>query len=165
IRCVRSSTKPLRMCAMLSAVDFLCLVFLHSDVLKDLGIFAAVSVLGAAAFALVFIPQVYTPSRSVSVRQNTFIDTIARYDFRRNKGILGFGIALTIASLFTYQRVGFNDDLAALNYEPEYLKQAEQRLDTLTNYAAKSIYLVSHGRTYDNAADRNARLFNQLVQQ
>lgn len=160
-----STTKPLLMCAVFTAVDFLCLMFLHSDVLKDLGIFAAVSVLGAAGFALVFIPQVYTPSRSVSTRQNTFVDTIARYDFSRNKWVLGFGIALTIASLFTYQRVGFNDDLAALNYEPEYLKTAEQRLDTLTNYAAKSIYLVSHGRTYDEAADRNAQLFNQLAQQ
>ncbi len=160
-----STTKPLLMCAVFTAVDFLCLLFLHSDVLKDLGIFAAVSVLGAAGFALVFIPQVYTPQGDVSVRQNTFIDAIARYDFSRNKWILGFGVALTIASLFTYQRVGFNDDLAALNYEPEYLKQAEQRLDMLTNYAAKSIYLVSHGRTYDEAAERNARLFNQLIQQ
>jgi len=160
-----STTKPLLMCAVFTAVDFLCLAFLHSDVLKDLGIFAAVSVLGAAGFALVFIPQVYTPSQNISARQNTFVDAIARYDFSRNKWILGFGIALTIASLFTYQRVGFNDDLATLNYEPEYLKQAEQRLDTLTNYAAKSIYLVSHGRTYEEAVDRNARLFNQLAQQ
>src|SRR5690606_10018245 len=79
-RLLESTTKPLLMCAIFTAVDFLCLLFLHSDVLKDLGIFAAVSVLGAAVFALVFIPQVYAPTRGVLVRQHTFIDAIARYD-------------------------------------------------------------------------------------
>jgi len=160
-----STAKPLLMCAVFTAVDFLCLVFLHSDVLRDLGIFSAVSVLGAAVFSLIFIPQVYAPTQRVSVRQNTFIDAIAQYDFSRNKWILGIGILLTIASLFTYQRVGFNDDLAALNYEPEHLKLAERRLDTLANYSAKSIYLVSYGSTYDEAADRNARLYRQLEHQ
>ncbi len=164
-RLFESTTKPLLMCAIFTAVDFLCLLFLRSDVLKDLGIFAAVSVLGAALFALVFIPQVYSPHKGIAVRQNTFIDAIARYDFSRNKWVLGAGMVLTLISLFTFQRVGFNDDLATLNYQPHYLKQAEQRLDSLTNYSAKSIYLVAYGDTYDEALARNAALFEQLKQQ
>ena len=129
-----STTKPLLMCAVFTAVDFLCLLFLRSDVLKDLGIFAAVSVAGAAVFALIFIPQVYTPRTDLQLRQNTFIDAIARYDFSRNKWVLGIAVALIVLSLITFQRVGFNDDLAALNYQPEYLQQAEKRLDALNNY-------------------------------
>lgn len=164
-RLFESTTKPLLMCAVFTAVDFLCLLFLHSDVLKDLGIFAAVSVLGAALFALIFIPQVYSPRKGIAVRQNTFVDAIARYDFSRNKWILFVGIACTLISLFTFQRVGFNDDLAALNYQPKHLRQAEQRLDTLTDYSAKSIYLVAYGDTYDDALARNAVLFQQLEQQ
>src|SRR5690606_9554410 len=132
-RLFESTTKPLLMCAIFTAVDFLCLLFLPSDVLKDLGIFAAVSVLGAALFALIFIPQVYSPRQGIAVQQNTFIDAIARYDFSRNKWVLSAGMVLTLISLFTFQRVGFNDDLATLNYQPHYLKQAEQRLDSLTN--------------------------------
>ncbi|MFC3198923.1 1-acyl-sn-glycerol-3-phosphate acyltransferase [Parapedobacter deserti] len=161
-RLFESTTKPLLMCAVFTAVDFLCLLFLRSDVLKDLGIFAATSVLGAAVFALIFIPQVYTPRRKVSIRQNTFVDAIARYDFSRNNWLLAAGAVLIVISLFTFRRVTFNDDLAALNYQPEQLRQAEQRLDTLINYAAKSIYLVSYGHSYDEAADRNAALYRQL---
>ncbi len=160
-----STTKPLLMCAVFTAVDFLCLLFLRSDVLKDLGIFAAVSVAGAAVFALIFIPQVYTPRADLQIRQNTFIDAIARYDFSRNKWVLGIGTLLVVVSLFTFQRVGFNDDLAALNYQPEHLKQAEKRLDTLNNYSAKSIYLVAYGDTYQEALDKNADLYRQLEQQ
>jgi len=161
-RLFESTTKPLLMCAVFTAVDFLCLLFLRSDVLGDLGIFAAVSVLGAAVFALIFIPQVYTPHREISIRQNTFIDAIARYDFSRNKWLLATGGILVLVSLFTFRQVGFNDDLAALNYQPDHLRQAEQRLDTLTNYAAKSIYLVSYGESYDEAAGRNTLLYRQL---
>ncbi len=161
-RLFESTTKPLLMCAIFTAVDFLCLLFLHSDVLKDLGVFAAVSVLGAALFSLIFIPQVYSRRREVTLRQNTFIDTIARYDFSRNKWVLGIGALLTLVSLFTFQRVGFNDDLSTLNYQPPSLKRAEQRLDSLTQYAAKSIYLVAYGSTTEEALSHNADLFQQL---
>src|SRR5690606_20080410 len=144
-RLLESTTKPLLMCAVFTAVDFLCLLFLHSDVLKDLGVFAAVSVLGAALFSLVFIPQVYSPRREVTLRQHPFIDALARCDFSRNKWVLGGSALLIAVSLFTFPRVGFNDDLAALNYQPTSLKQAERRLDSLMQYAAKSIYLVAYG--------------------
>lgn len=163
-RLFESTTKPLLMCAVFTAVDFLCLLFLHSDVLKDLGVFAAVSVLGAALFSLFFIPQVYSPRREVTLRQNTFIDALARYDFSRNKWVLGAAVLLTIVSLFTFQRVGFNDDLAALNYQPAPLKRAEQRLDSLTQYAAKSIYLAAYGNNTDEALERNTDLYHQLEQ-
>src|SRR5690606_11015641 len=119
---------------------------------------------GAALFSLIFIPQVYAPRREVTLRQNTFVDAIARYDFSRNKWVLGIGVLLTLVSLFTFQRVGFNDDLAALNYQPEPLQQAERRLDSLTQYAAKSVYLVAYGNTKEEALARNADLFQQLEQ-
>jgi len=47
------------MSSLTTASAFLCLLFLKSQALQDLGIFAAISVLGAAFFALLFIPQVY----------------------------------------------------------------------------------------------------------
>lgn len=157
-----SVTKPLIICAVFTAADFLCLLFLRSDVLHDLGIFAAVSVLGAGFFALIFIPQAYSPGSTVQLKQNTFIDGISRYDFSRNSWLLAACLAATVISFFTYQRVGFNNDLAALNYQPTHLQQAEQRLDSLNNYGAKSIYLVAYDDTYEDALKRNSDLFRQL---
>jgi Predicted exporter len=161
-RLFAGTVRPLLICAVFTAVDFLCLLFLRSDVLKDLGLFAAVSVLGAAVFSLVFIPQVYKPDQTTAVRQNTFIDRVARYDLSRNKWVLGGALLVTLISLLTFQRVGFNNDLEALNYRPERLKQAEQRLDSLNNFGAKSIYLVAYGDTYEQALGRNAVLYERL---
>lgn len=155
-------TKPLAVCAVFTAVDFLCLLFLHSDVLHDLGIFAAVSVLGAGFMALIFIPQAYTPNREVTVRQNTLVDSLSRYDASTNKYVLGGCALLIVASAFTYHRVSFDNDIGALNYHPQHLQEAEQRLQALSNQFGKTLYLVSYGDTYDDALATNTALFDRL---
>lgn len=158
----QSTTKPLLVCAVFTAADFLCLLFLHSDVLKDLGVFAAVSVLGAAVFALVFVPQVYSSKNSLEFKQNTIIDKLSRYDFSKNKWLLGISVLLIVVSLFTYKNVGFENDLNKLNFFPKDLKTAENNLDKLNNYSSKSIYLVAYGKDYETASKANSELFENL---
>jgi 1-acyl-sn-glycerol-3-phosphate acyltransferase len=158
----KSTVKPLLICAIFTAADFLVLLFLKSDVLKDLGVFAAVSVLGAAVFALLFIPQVYKPTQQLEIKQNTLIDKLAAYDFSRNKFMLIFSLALIIISVFTYQKVGFENDLNKLNFMPTDLKVAEMNLDKLNNYSSKSIYMASYGKNYEEALKANSTLFDQL---
>src|SRR5690606_3958239 len=154
----------LLICAVFTAADFLVLLFLKSDVLKDLGVFAAVSVLGAAIFALLFVPQVYSPKNTLEVKQNTVIDRLASYDFDRNKFLLGFSVLLILISLFTYRNVGFENDLNKLNYMPEDLQKAENELDKLNDYSSKSIYIASYGSNFEEALQANSQLFNQLKQ-
>lgn len=158
----QSTTKPLIVCAVFTAADFLCLLFLHSDVLKDLGVFAAVSVLGAAFFALVFVPQVYSPKSSLEFKQNTIIDKLSGYDFSKNKWLLGVSVLLILISLFTYKNVGFENDLNKLNFFPKDLKTAENNLDKLNNYSSKSIYLAAYGENYEAASQANSKLFENL---
>ncbi len=153
---------PLLMCAIFTAVDFLCLFLLRSDVLKDLGVFAAVSVMGAALFALVFIPQAYTPKSNVQSVQNTFIDKLSGYDFEKNKYLLVGCFVVILVCLFTYPKVGFNNDLNNLNYVPKNLKTAQDHLNELSNYSSKSVYMVSYGDTYDQALEANHKLYKQL---
>ncbi|SMC31669.1 trifunctional MMPL family transporter/lysophospholipid acyltransferase/class I SAM-dependent methyltransferase [Moheibacter sediminis] len=158
----QSTTKPLIVCAVFTAADFLCLLFLHSDVLKDLGVFAAVSVLGAAFFALIFVPQVYSPKNSIEFKQNTIIDKLSRYDFSKNKWFLGISVLLILISLFTYKNVGFENDLNKLNFFPKDLKTAENNLDKLNNYSSKSIYIAAYGKDYEAASKANSELFENL---
>ncbi len=159
----KSTVKPLLICAVFTAADFLVLLFLKSDVLKDLGVFAAVSVLGAAIFALLFVPQVYLPKNSFEVKQNTIIDKLASYDFDRNKFLLGFSVLLILISLFTYRNVGFENDLNKLNYMPDELQKAENELDKLNDYSSKSIYIASYGSDFEEALAANSDLYNKLL--
>ena len=96
-------------CAVTSAGAFLCLVFLESSVLHDLGWFASVSVAGAALFALVFLPQMLSVriAKISPARFSSFIDHIGSIRFERNVALIIFLGILTLASLFFYRKAGF----------------------------------------------------------
>jgi 1-acyl-sn-glycerol-3-phosphate acyltransferase len=154
-------TKPILMSSLTTALAFLCLLFLNSQALQDLGIFAAISVLGTSAFALIFIPQVYKGSVNKSKKQ-TFIARLASFQFHKQKGlIIGLVIAFVV-SLFTYNKVTFNEDISKLNYEPQHLKDAQVHLDVLTNMASKSVYLTAYGNSENDALQVNDAIYKKL---
>lgn len=158
----KSVTKPILMSSLTTALAFLCLLFIDSQALQDLGLFAAISVLGASVFALLFIPQVYTVKSSVKASRKTIIDGIARFPFHSKKLIIGTVILLCITSLFTYNNVKFNQDISKLNYMPPAIKNAEQRLEKLTNAASKSLYVVTFNDTLQKALEANDTILTTL---
>ncbi len=132
--------QPILMSSLTTALAFLCLLFINSQALQDLGIFAAVSVLGASVFALLFIPQVYKTS-SKKVKQSTVLDKVASYNFHKSKWSLGFLFIVLMVSFFTYNKVIFNKDLTQLNFMPSEMVTSEAKLDELINFSSKSLYV------------------------
>lgn len=154
-------TKPILMSSLTTALAFLCLLFLKSQALQDLGIFAAISVLSASVFALLIIPQLYK-NKSVNTTNNTFIDKVASFNFDKSKFILGSLLVLLVISLYTYNNVTFNKDLNKLNYQPKHLVEANERLEDLINSTSKSVYISTYGESEDIALKANERVFEQL---
>ncbi|MFD2542760.1 MMPL family transporter [Lacinutrix gracilariae] len=154
-------TKPILMSSLTTALAFLCLLFIESQALQDLGIFAAISVLGASVFALLFIPQVYSTKAETKTKKN-IIDRVASYPLHKNKWSLIALVILLSISAFTYNKVTFNNDLAKLNYEPKALVDAQQRLDALTNISSKSVYLATYGNTENEALQANDAIYPML---
>jgi len=154
-------TKPIIMSSLTTALAFLCLLFIDSPALQDLGIFAAVSVLGASLSALIFIPQVYK-NDAVVLRKKTLLDKIAAYDFHKNKILLGCLSVLLVVSVFSYNKVIFNKDINELNYEPENLLQAKNRLDSITDIASKSVYVASYGTDFQKVLEANESATEKL---
>lgn len=154
-------TEPILMSSLTTALAFLCLLFLDSQALQDLGIFAAISVLGASVFALIFIPLVYRNPISQNQKVNV-LDKVADYSFHKNKWILiGLGFVFLI-SVFTFHRVEFNKDIAKLNYEPAEIKAAMQHLDELTDISSKSVYLATYGKSVESTLQLNDSIHNTL---
>jgi len=155
-------TKPILMSSITTAVAFLCLLFLKSEALQDLGIFAAVSVICASIFALLFIPQVYTVKGNESEQHKTIIDKIASYKFSKNRYIIIGFVLVFLMSLFTYRNVIFDKDISKMNFQTEALKVTEKKLDKLTNMASKSIYITAYGATIDETLQYNDTIFKTL---
>lgn len=156
-----SVSKPILMSSLTTSLAFLCLLFVDSQALQDLGIFAAISVMGASVFALVFIPQAYKGIKVERVNKTVF-DHLATYSYHKNKMMVAGVIILLIISAFTYHNVTFNKDISNLNYQPDDLKSAEQELDNLINISSKSIYAVTFGSDEQTVLQSNDAIYQKL---
>lgn len=156
-------TRPVLMSSSTTAVAFLCLIFVKSKALNDLGIFAAISVMVASVLALILIPQLYKIPKGNGATSSNFIDKLASIEFHKKKPLALIIFILFITGLFFFTKIKFNNDLSALNYEPHNIKQAEQHVHEIAGKAAKSIYLVSYGNTVDEALEFNNELYTKLT--
>ncbi len=152
------------LCAITTIGAFLCMIFLQSSVLHDLGMFAALSVAGAAIFALLFLPH-FLSEKDLPGNEKPvipIIDKIAAYPFEKNKGLIAVLVLLGIASLFTASRVDFEKDMMAMNFYPGNLKNSENIINTVTGGALKNIYVVSRGESLEQALENNEKIQDKV---
>ncbi|MDC6387648.1 MMPL family transporter [Maribacter sp. PR1] len=157
----REVAPSILMSSLTTASAFLCLLFLESQALQDLGIFASISVVGSAIFSLLFIPQVYV-FEGHKERKTTVLEKVAAFEFQKSKWAIGILTLGFILSIFYYNRVTFNQDISKLNYESEVLIEARKKLESLTDLESKSVYLSTYGEQQENVLQRNDAIFENL---
>jgi 1-acyl-sn-glycerol-3-phosphate acyltransferase len=155
-------TKPLIMSSTTTALAFLCLLFVNSGALQDLGIFAAVSVVISALFSLLIIPHLYKPKDSEAVHHTTVLDKMAKFSFHKNKVLIVISVVVIIVSLFTFNKVIYDKDISQLNYVPEDIKLAEKHLEGTTNVTSKSLYVTAYGNSAEEVLQNNNMLYRNL---
>lgn len=158
-------TQPIILSSATTAVSFLCLVFVRSEALKDLGLFAAITVILSAVSALIIVPQLYTPKTKENKVSTNFIDKIGSYPYEKNKPLIIGCSVIIIACLFGFRHVGFNEDIGDLNYIPKDLKISEAKLQKLSDITSKSIYTISYGNSEEEALTRNTQLSRFLEEE
>nr|WP_314492790.1 MMPL family transporter [uncultured Chryseobacterium sp.] len=151
-------TQPIILSSATTAVSFLCLVFVRSEALKDLGLFASITVLFSSVSALIIVPQLYHPKEKAGKVNTNFIDTIGHYPYEKNKPLIIGCSLVIIACLFGFRHVGFNEDIGDLNYIPKDLKISEAKLEKLSDITSKSIYTISYGNSEEEALSGNSDL-------
>ncbi|WP_262149589.1 MMPL family transporter [Chryseobacterium foetidum] len=155
-------TQPIILSSATTAVSFLCLVFVRSEALKDLGLFAAITVFLSSFAALIIVPQLYFPKEKSGKVSTNFIDKIGNYPYEKNKPLIIGCSIMIVACLFGFRHVGFNENIGDLNYIPKDLKISEAKLEKLSDITSKSIYTISYGNSESEALARNSRLSNFL---
>ncbi len=157
-------TMPLIMSSSTTAAAFLCLLFVNSDALKDLGIFAAISVITSAVFSLILIPHLYQPKPQMNQKRKNMLDLASSFPFEKSKFLFYSSLLVIIGSFFTFNRVQFNDSLSDLNYVPQEIKDAEAKVEATTSLTSKSIYVAAYGNSEEEALRNNTKLFGRLLE-
>jgi 1-acyl-sn-glycerol-3-phosphate acyltransferase len=150
---LREMSQTILLCALTSIGAFFCLLFLDSSVLYDLGLFAAFSLVGAAVFALVFLPHLLGKKlmNSCADKPMNWVDTLSRIKLERKWWLFCFLLALGLLSVFFMRRVRFEEDMTALNFMTPELKAGGDRLERISEVNLKNVFLVATGEDLNQA--------------
>lgn len=162
---IKDLTLPLTVGSFTTIGGFFCLEFVQSELLKDLGLFAGFSLIGASLCSLVFLPQFISTreeQRHHKIIQFSWIDKMASYNPEYNKFIVIGIVLLTVIFGYTANYVTFEFDLADMSYLPPKLKKAETKLNGINKFSLQSVYLVTEGKTLDEALVNNERLSGRI---
>lgn len=164
---IKDLAMPLTVGSFTTIGGFFCLEFVESEMLKDLGLFAAFSLIGASLCSLIFLPHFLATQKEQDghykeIIEFSWIDKIARYNPEYNKYIVLGIFILTVFFYFTAQNVGFESDMMKMNYMSDKLKASEAKLNKINQYSLQSIYLVAEGKTLDDALVNNEKIVTQI---
>jgi 1-acyl-sn-glycerol-3-phosphate acyltransferase len=162
---IKDLTFPLTIGSFTTIGGFFCLEFVQSEMLKDLGLFAGFSLIGASICSLVFLPQFITTKKEQEhhkIIQFSWIDKMASYNPEYNKFIVIGIVLLTVVFGYTANYVQFEFDLADMSYMSPKLKVAEKKLNHINRFSLQSVYLVTEGKTLNEALANNEKLSNAI---
>lgn len=162
---IRDLAMPMTVGSFTTVGGFLCLQFVESEMLKDLGLFAAFSLIGASLSSLIFLPHFIAGKKELATHTKeafSWIDRIASLRPEYNKYLVIIIFALTIFFAFWAGKVGFESDLQNMNFMSSQLKASEKKLNQVNQFALQSVYLVTEGKTLDDALINNEKLVTQI---
>ena len=160
---LRDLAHPMTIGSITTIGGFLCLQWVQSEMLRDLGLFAAISLLGASLSSLIFLPQLISRKQQQVSRQSAgWIDRLASYRIESNKKLVVTILLLTLFFAFFIRKVGFEPDMNKMNFMSEKLRKAEQEVNRLNAFALQSVYIVSNGKDLQQALERNESVVKRL---
>ncbi len=160
---------PILICSITTIGTLMGLLFVKSEALREMGMFAAFSVLGAAVFTITLLPVLLSWGKKSDEPdpgdpQMEKLERVLAFPMHKVRWFNALIFALFFASFFWSDSVGFETDMNKMNYMPKNLEVAEDHLDAINNYRLKNIYLVSEGKTLEEALKVNELAEQELSQ-
>lgn len=133
---------------------FLSLVFIHSNAMKDLGLFASFLLIGTILFVLIFLPHLFTKklfTKQERLSTNLTFNRIASYNLDRNTFFVVTILIITIPLYFMSKHTTFETDLHAINYMTDSQRAKFAKLNEQTQSNNKQIFCVAEGKNIEEA--------------
>ena len=149
---IRDMVVPLTIGSATTIGGFLCLLFMKSELLQDLGLFGAFSLIGAALFTLIFFPHMIgdISDKKITVVR-VWLEKLGNISFEKRKLPLIIIFVLTPILLYFAPKVQFESDLTKLNYMSKDLQKTEALLTEVNGGIKHTIYAISYGKSREEA--------------
>lgn len=160
---VKELAFPLTVGNFTTVVAFLALQFTNSIILQDFGLFAALSLLGAAFFTLTVLPVILDLFNFKFNTNEKAPNLNISLPFKINRTLLFIAIiALTIFFAYKSNGISFDSDLENLSFHPKALKEAEYKIFKLNPENEKKIFLFTKAKDVKEAENKNFELYSFL---
>ena len=161
IQLLRDQVKPVLLGCITTIGSFSGLLFVHTDLLRDFGLFASFAILGTTLFSLIWLPQMLKPSRRPFP---AFLERVIAWPLDRHKPLLAVVVALTAIGVGAYLIGGthFDADMYNLGCDYPMVKHSEQLLREKTNTGDKTQHFASQGKTMEEALEHFGLLRQKL---
>ena len=148
--CLRDLITPLTTGSITTIGAFSCLLFLSAESLNDFGLLATLVLSGTLLFVLFVLPHLSHPATQKGrfVRR---IEQISNYTPETQKPILWSVLAFTLLFALFMNRAAFDGELQSINYMTVEQRSLMAELGHQTGEMEQAYYLVSQGRSFDEA--------------
>lgn len=150
---------PLTVGSFTTIGAFLGLMLTSSQLLRDFGLFSALTLVGTTVFCLVFLPHMLGSDGGERKKLLRVIERANAYRFDRNRPLVWAIVLLTAVCACYYSRVSFDSDMMNLNYTAPHLAEAERHLARISGDSTRTVIVAA----VSGDGDRAARAYGTLA--
>ncbi|WP_229253996.1 hypothetical protein [Dyadobacter sp. NIV53] len=162
---IKEVSEPLLTGSLTTILAFSALHFANSVVLQDFGLFASLSLTGAAVFTLTVLPVIL---QAFSFDYNHIPGESKFFNFPSIPAKLRFATLLVVTSLtfvFLYyaQFTEFDSSFESLSMQSGDIKEREEKLTGINPDTDKRIYIFSTNKIKEKAEQTNYTVYQKLT--
>lgn len=146
---LKDITNPMLTGNITTVGAFFSLLFISAAAMRDLGLFAAFSLIGTILFVLCFMP--HWVGKKVGVQKSGWLSRLVEFRPEEKKWLVWAVVILTLFFSLFSNRVAFEPDFQKINYMTSEQREAFQELSAYTTLGEKSIYHISEGKNLNEA--------------
>ncbi|MDR3267311.1 MAG: 1-acyl-sn-glycerol-3-phosphate acyltransferase, partial [Tannerella sp.] len=154
---INEITHPLTTGNITTVSAFVSLMFMGSKAMRDLGLFAALLLVGAIIFVLFFLPHFLSSKHVVHPSKPSLIEALLSRSYGKNSRIVIAVILLTVLFAFFSGDSRFETNMQNINYMTEAQKKSYERMNALLNDNQHIVYFITECEGEEAALEANER--------
>ncbi|MCQ2262879.1 MAG: 1-acyl-sn-glycerol-3-phosphate acyltransferase [Bacteroidales bacterium] len=141
---------------------FLSLLFISSDAMRDLGLFAALLLVGTIVFVLIFLPHLLGKRPQNWQFGELSFRKVAEFHPEKHPWQIALVLLLTVVFLIFSFKTSFETDMHKINYMTAEQRAQFEKLVAEADTTVQTVYCIAEGETSEEALRNNEKVMPQL---
>jgi len=161
---IKDLVSPMTLGSATTVLAFFCLQFTNAAVLRDVGLFAGFSLIGAALCSLIFLPHFISVTLFNEHDSENWIERIPFTAWASKKYVLWMILLVTPILFYFARQVSFDSDVSKLNFISDETGESQRRFEIINRSSMSTIFVVSLGGSKEAALRKNEQIIPLLQQ-